>query len=76
MSNNAGHGMSDFADLAAEREELDRDLALKAAHNHAPSLPYTGCCHNCGDITGGGRRFCDIDCRNDYDARLRAARLK
>ena len=68
--------MSDFADLAAAREELDRAIALRAANRHAPSLEYTGHCHNCGDITGGGRRFCDCDCRNDYDARQRAARLK
>lgn len=68
--------MSDFADLASEREELDRDLALKAAHKHAPALPATGHCHNCEAMLPEGLRFCDCDCRNDYDARQRAARLK
>lgn len=68
--------MSDFADLASEREELDRDLALKAAHNHAPALSATGYCHNCEAPLPEGLRFCDCDCRNDYDSRQRAARLK
>ena len=61
--------MSDIIDQANERIELDLAMALKRAAGHPPSLPYTGVCHNCGDITGGGRRFCDTDCRDDYDAR-------
>lgn len=68
--------MSDFADLAAEREELDRTLALRAAHNHAPDLPITGRCHNCDSIVATGHRFCDADCRNDFDARKKAERLR
>lgn len=66
----------DFADIAAEREALDRDIALRAAHSHAPDLPATGYCHNCDASLPHGVRFCDCDCRNDYDARKRAERLR
>lgn len=68
--------MSDFADIASDREELDRTLALRAAHNHAPDLSAIGQCHNCQASVPEGVRFCDCDCRNDYDTRKRAGRFK
>ena len=68
--------MSDFADLASEREELDRALALRAAFRHEQPLPAIGQCHNCQASLPQGVRFCDCDCRNDYDARQRAERLR
>ena len=33
------------------------------------SMEYTGHCHWCGAITGGGRRFCDADCRDAWKRR-------
>ena len=68
--------MSDFADIAAEREELDRTLALRAAHNHAPDLPAIGQCHNCQASVPEGARFCDCACRDDYDKRQKVERLR
>lgn len=64
----------DDLDRASELEQKQRDAALARAR-HGARLPYTGHCHWCGDITGGGRRFCDVDCRDGYEA-ARAARLR
>lgn len=62
--------MSDDADRAeARQEEVMSDALAKV--RRAGGLPYTGACHNCGDITGGGRRFCDSDCRDDYQRRIK-----
>lgn len=60
----------DEADRASARETQQREDALKRRY---PTLPDTGCCHWCGEITGGGRRFCDVDCRDDWQ-RARSAR--
>lgn len=67
----------DDADRAQLREIQDRDAAERACRARArhASLPYTGQCHNCGAITGGGRRFCDEDCRDDYEHELRMRRI-
>lgn len=60
--------MIDDADRADQHiEEVIQDAIGRA--RRSPSLPYTGLCHWCGDITGGGRRFCDADCREDWDRR-------
>lgn len=62
--------MSDFADLASEREELDRDLALLNSLFHNETLAPMGYCYNCDESLPEGVCFCDIDCRNDFEARL------
>lgn len=48
---------------------MHRDIAMHK--RRSTGLLYTGNCHNCGDITGGGRRFCDADCRDDYELRVK-----
>ncbi len=58
------------SDRATQREQEMLADALEHV-TRRPSLPYTGNCHNCGDITGGGRRFCDADCRDDYEKRAK-----
>lgn len=68
--------MSDFADIASDREELDRTLAINAALHHAPDLPITGFCHNCDTFVPWGDRFCNAECRDDFDKRKKAERLK
>ena len=55
----------DKSDAASDYEQRDRDAAL-AVRRPASGLEYTGHCHWCGDITGGGQRFCDADCRDDW----------
>ncbi len=52
------------------QEDCERERRYQAAKN---ALAYTGECHYCGAITGGGARFCDADCRDDWE---RAERMK
>lgn len=65
----------DDIDRAQARDAEFRDAAERSRRIQAErrALPYTGHCHHCGAITGGGRRFCDTDCRDDYD---HAARMR
>ena len=64
--------MSDDADRADRMIEQTVADAIAAARR-ARALPYTGLCHWCGDVTGGGRRFCDADCRDDWERAHAAA---
>ena len=57
----------DFSDYATRHEELMRELALRRASNHAPDLPAVGACHWCSASVPDGARFCDRDCRDDFD---------
>lgn len=64
--------MADFADIAAEREQLDTALAIEAARRRSPSEPVAcGQCYNCDEPIGAGLAFCDADCRDDWQARKR-----
>lgn len=67
--------MTDDIDRAQDRDaEYTADCVAQVSYKAAQHrLGYTGHCHFCGDITGGGRRFCDADCRDDYE---RERRLK
>lgn len=59
--------MSDEADLAEHQEELARQYALLVRKRIGPS--YTGFCLNCGEITESPLRWCNADCREDWDKR-------
>lgn len=60
-----------------DRSQLQQEAMLaaqiSAARKQTAGLAYTGHCHNCGDVTSEERRFCDADCRLDYDTRRKAA---
>jgi hypothetical protein len=58
--------MADDADISAANIQRETERLIAAARRPAAHLPYTGLCHWCGAITGGGRRFCDADCRDDW----------
>ena len=62
----------DQIDTGQEREQMDREYALRAALQHEPPLPYVGSCYNCAALLPDGVRFCDCDCRTDYERRQRA----
>jgi len=63
----------DDIDRAQERDQLLRDIALiEANHHRPPPTPPIGRCYNCESSVPPGVRFCDLDCRDDYDARKRA----
>ena len=58
----------DTGDEAARREELDKCVALANARTLAGVLPEpNGSCLNCGDQVGDGLRWCDADCRDDWE---------
>jgi hypothetical protein len=61
--------MSDDADLAQDRSE--REEALRKKYNRKPVLEaeVTGECLNCYAPVGFGRRWCDADCRGDWEKR-------
>lgn len=62
----------DEIERAQEREQADRAAAIAAALARAPALPACGECYNCQSAVPPGLRFCDADCRSDWDERKRA----
>lgn len=65
--------MTDPIDQACQREEEDRERALKA-QAAKPVMAFNGECYNCeAEIEWGC--FCDGDCRDDYERRERAKQL-
>jgi hypothetical protein len=64
--------MPDFADIAAEREQADTARAISAARTPPPGAPIAcGECHNCLAPIPDGLRFCDDECRDDWQQRKR-----
>lgn len=64
--------MSDEADVA--NEEMELTLA-SARSKRVPSLPAIGQCYNCEEPLKVGV-FCDSDCRDDYERRVRGKGIK
>lgn len=52
-------------DDAAMREEHFRELALRNKRPEGPAA--CGQCLNCGEPLEGLRRWCDEDCREDWE---------
>jgi len=63
--------MTDVIDQANDRAELLLSAALYRVAIATPALAANGRCFNCGNPLGQGLRFCDTDCRDDYDHRHR-----
>ncbi|MGO2143616.1 MAG: hypothetical protein ACTH4K_08735 [Serratia bockelmannii] len=63
--------MADDADVAneVEMERINRLLANRTRE----TLCYIGMCHNCLELLTEAH-FCDADCRDDYEKRLRFQR--
>lgn len=68
--------MADQFDVASERETLDRELAIKAALTKGRSaMAPKGTCYNCAEpLEHANNLFCDNDCGQDYERRLRNKR--
>ena len=67
--------MSDDADLTDEKMEVE----LKAQINNCRTgvvLPATGRCHYCKQRVGKGKRFCDADCRDDWEHQQKMAGIR
>lgn len=59
--------MSDDLDNASDTEMLFNRIAIEQAKHSAPKLQATGFCLWCEEEVEVGRRFCDADCRTDYE---------
>lgn len=57
--------MPDEADYANGRVALRDKIALKVRKPEGP-LP-TGFCYNCVEPLPDGHRWCDADCRDDWE---------
>ena len=62
----------DVSNQATRQEELMRELAIKRAANNVPVIPATGACHWCDALLPVGARFCDKDCRDDWERKKMA----
>lgn len=60
--------MADICDQADDVIQAGLDNAADAAR-HAGRLPARGRCHNCDALLVGDLRFCDADCRDDWQRR-------
>ena len=60
--------VADEIDIANERAQLDLDNAIKANSAHH-EFKANGFCYNCGDRVLFAAKFCDVNCRNDWQAR-------
>lgn len=59
--------MDDF-DRASEIEQMARDAAIKKASTYTRIKPC-GKCLNCGEEVESDLRWCDAECRTDFEYR-------
>lgn len=59
----------DIFDQATEQEEQERERALSRREPEGPEA--TGLCLHCGEPLGGGARWCNCECRDDWQAQQR-----
>ena len=57
----------DHADIAEERGEVELERARKAAEANLEIPKGLGHCLWCGETLGDDRRWCDADCREDWE---------
>lgn len=71
--------MATLDDMATEREEQFRDMALKAQAERSKhgQLTANGTCHFCGeeDDIDFGALFCCTECQRDWESRDRAKQI-
>jgi hypothetical protein len=63
--------MSDPADSAEVATELFLRAAIAARQDEGPK--FCGMCYNCGEALDDPHRFCDNDCRDDWQRRTKNA---
>jgi len=61
--------MSDEIDRASEQEMAQREAAIRNASVFQSRLRPCGKCLNCGDEIGSDLRWCNSDCRSDFERR-------
>jgi hypothetical protein len=63
---------ADFVDNACELTQMDLEGALAAQREKRAEGPrYTGKCLACGEETDERRRWCDAECRDDWEQGVR-----
>jgi hypothetical protein len=67
--------MADEIDRANDQAELFLAAAIENNKAHRAVLKPTGQCLSCREPVPDGRRFCDADCRDDFD-RISEARRR
>ena len=55
----------------ADREDIIKEQAIAAIRRRNDSLPGIGYCYYCNAELRGGNRFCDAECRDDYETEKR-----
>lgn len=56
----------DIVDEANELAQAAVDTAIESARKAVPEARATGKCLNCGYHVAPGHRWCDADCREDW----------
>ena len=60
---------ADAADLTVEQHIKDALTRRRA------TLPAVGTCYSCAEPVADGARFCDAECREDFERAERARRI-
>lgn len=63
--------MADIADLANEQVAKIEELAMRKFQAEKVKLKaaHTGFCLNCDEAVDPPKRWCDTDCRDDWERR-------
>ena len=59
----------DEVDIAERATEALMAARLAQVRERKDEAPHTGHCLNCGEPLPAGRRWCDADCRDEWEAR-------
>lgn len=59
--------MSDIVDRGNEAADLFLDVALRNRQRDVKTPTAIGLCLNCGESTEGERRWCDAECRDEWE---------
>jgi len=59
----------DEMDRAQEHYERTLGYEVAAARRFRPAAEPIGTCHNCGQDVDAGLRWCDVECRADWEQR-------
>jgi hypothetical protein len=67
---------ADESDRASAVEAASINLSIQLARNKANQKEYepTGFCLNCGEKLSKLKRFCDKDCTDDHERRVKNVR--
>ena len=64
--------MSDEVDVSNDNIERDISITLKtAAMYHGPSAVGKCLAHDCGERLAPGQRWCNVECRNRWERKMK-----